>query len=343
LSVTTKGHVVVAGGAGFVGSHLTDRLLRDGWRVTSIDDFSTGNMGNLGHLDGHRLFTFVQHDVTNPLPPLEHVDAIFHLASPASPIDYSRLAIETLKAGSIGTFNLLMLAQMHGARFVLASTSEVYGDPLVHPQNEGYWGNVNPVGPRSMYDEAKRFAEALTVAFAAQHGISVGIARLFNCYGPRMNPKDGRAIPTFIWQALNGAPLTVAGDGSQTRSACYVEDIVGGFCALMMSNYQQPVNFGNTEEITILDLAYKICQITGSVSRVDFIPRPVDDPSLRRPDITRARRVLGWEPRTSLADGIESTVEWFQELQSPTELRRDTTASIQSNGGGHRATPRSDT
>lgn len=286
--------------------------------MTSIDNLSTGSMENIRHLHGHRSFRFVLHDVTSPFPSLEHVDAIFHLASPASPLDYARLPMETLKAGAIGTLNLLDVAHEHRARLVLASTSEVYGEPLVHPQHEGYWGNVNPVGPRSMYDEAKRFAEAAVTTFAAQHGLSVGIGRLFNCYGSRLRANDGRAIPTFIWQALNGAPLTVAGDGSQTRSACHVTDIVLGFRALLTSSYAKPINLGNPEEITILALAHKIKQITGSTSPIEFVPRPVDDPSRRCPDIQLARSVLGWEPQISLAEGLQNTVEWFRHLQSPT-------------------------
>jgi dTDP-glucose 4,6-dehydratase len=303
---------VVAGGAGFVGSHLCERLLAEGWDVMCLDDFSTGNACNVEHLLGDRHFRLLESDVSAHVHVPGTVDAVFHLASPASPVDYLRLPIHTLKAGSLGTMNLLGLAKGKGARFLLASTSETYGDPQVHPQAETYWGHVNPVGPRAVYDEAKRFAEALTMAYLREHEVETSIVRIFNTSGPRMRADDGRAVPTFINQALRGAPLTVAGDGSQTRSIQYVDDLVDGLVRLIASGQPGPVNIGNPKEVSMLELAKLIVRLTGSQSELAFVPRPEDDPALRRPDITRARELLGWEPQVPLEDGLKRTIEWFR-------------------------------
>ena len=302
---------VVTGGAGFLGSHLCERLLHDGWDVLCLDNFVTGEPGNVAHLIGIGPFRMVQADVSDYVHVTGEVDLVLHFASPASPVDYLRLPIETLEAGAAGTGNALGLAEDKNARFVLASTSEVYGDPLEHPQSEGYWGNVNPVGPRSVYDEAKRYAEALTTAYRNSRRTDTAIVRIFNTYGPRMRPHDGRAIPTFIRQALAGDPLTVAGDGSQTRSVCYVDDTVAGILALAASEFAGPVNIGGSQELTVLRLAETIRDLTGSASPIEFIARPVDDPAMRRPDTILAQRRLGWCPAITLEEGLRRTIGWF--------------------------------
>jgi dTDP-glucose 4,6-dehydratase len=299
---------VVTGGAGFLGSHLCDSLARDGHRVICVDSLETGSLQNIEHLRGDD-FVFMNHDITNHLAVDEPVDFIYHLASPASPIDYLRLPLLTLKVGSLGTHNALGLAKWKRARFLLASTSEVYGDPLIHPQPETYWGNVNPIGPRGVYDEAKRYAEALTMAYHRQQGVDTCIVRIFNTYGPRMRPHDGRAIPTFIRQALANEPLTVFGDGSQTRSFCYVDDLVRGLIALCQSGEHLPVNIGNPAEYTLLELAQKVVEVTGATSEIVFEALPVDDPKVRQPDITRARQLLGWEPQVGLEDGLRRILQ----------------------------------
>ncbi len=298
---------MVTGGAGFLGSHLCDFLLAKGYEVVCLDNLDTGTLANIHHIRDGR-FTFVNHDVTERIELEGPVDVVFHLASPASPIDYMRLPLHTLKVGSYGTHNALGLAKFKRARFLLASTSEVYGDPQVHPQPESYWGNVNPIGPRGVYDEAKRYAEALTMAYHRQQGVDTCIVRIFNTYGPRMRPHDGRAIPTFLRQALENKPLTVFGTGAQTRSFCYVDDLVRGLHLLAQSGEHLPVNLGNPEERTLLDLAETVLRVTGSQSEIVFEALPVDDPQVRQPDITRARQVLGWEPEVSLEDGLRRTV-----------------------------------
>ena len=305
---------VVTGGAGFLGSHLCDRLLAEGHSVTCIDNLITGNTGNISHLSGNSRFKFVQYDVTNYLFVDGKVDFIFHFASPASPIDYHKFPIQTLKVGSLGTHKALGLAKAKGARFLLASTSEVYGDPLVHPQEESYWGNVNPVGPRGVYDEAKRFAEAMTMAYHRYHKVDTRIIRIFNTYGERMRIEDGRAIPAFMSQALRGEDVTVFGDGKQTRSVCYVSDLIDGIYKLMMSEYKEPMNVGNPEEITMLDLANEIVALTGSKSNIVFKELPVDDPKIRQPDITKAQKVLGWQPKIARNDGLEKTMQYFRKV-----------------------------
>jgi dTDP-glucose 4,6-dehydratase len=302
---------LVTGAAGFIGSHLTEYLLDRGWSVIGMDNLATGDIANVEHLTG-RDFVFVKHDVTNYITVDGPLDTIFHFASPASPIDYLKLPIQTLKVGSLGTHNGLGLAKAKGARFLIASTSEVYGDPLVHPQKEEYWGNVNPVGPRGVYDEAKRFAEAITMAYHRAHGIQTRIVRIFNTYGPRMRVHDGRAIPAFLSQALRGEDVTVFGDGSQTRSLCYVSDLVDGIYRLMMSDTPDPVNIGNPHELTIRALAERIVALAGSKSRIVERALPVDDPKVRQPDITRARTLLGWEPRVSLDEGLPRTLAYFR-------------------------------
>ncbi|MGR6975120.1 UDP-glucuronic acid decarboxylase family protein [Streptomyces cynarae] len=308
---------VVTGGAGFVGSHLCERLLAQGHDVVCVDDLSTGRAQNIAHLLDDARFRFLHQDVTEDLDVPGRVDAVYHLASPASPRDYLRLPVETLLVGSYGTRNALELARRHGAAFLLTSTSEVYGDPQVHPQPESYWGNVNPIGPRSVYDEAKRFGEALTMAYRRTHGVRTTIVRIFNTYGPRMRTDDGRAVPTFVTQALAGLPLTVTGDGSQTRSLCYVDDLVTGLTAALEAGVAGPLNLGNPEEVTMSQLALVIREVCGSPSAVTFVPRPQDDPRLRRPDVSAARRELGWAPRTSLADGLARTVAWFRDASAP--------------------------
>jgi len=303
---------VVTGAAGFLGSHLVDLLLQEGHRVVGIDNFVTGSIHNIDHLAGHPHYRFIEQDVTEYLFLDGSVDFIWHFASPASPIDYLELPIQTLKVGSLGTHKALGLARAKGARFLLASTSEVYGDPLVHPQTEDYWGNVNPVGPRGCYDEAKRFAEALTMAYHQEHKIQTRIVRIFNTYGPRMRLNDGRVVPAFLSQALQGKPLTVFGEGSQTRSFCYCSDLVEGIYRLMMSRAHLPMNIGNPKELTVMQFAREVLRLTDSRSRVTFAELPKDDPRQRRPDIRRARQVLGWEPRVSLEQGLAKTIEYFQ-------------------------------
>jgi dTDP-glucose 4,6-dehydratase len=298
---------LVTGGAGFLGSHLCDRLLADGHRVICVDNLDTGTLENIEHIRSGD-FVFLEHDMVRHLEIEEQVDEVFHLASPASPIDYLRLPLHTLKVGSYGTHNALGLAKKHRARFLLASTSEVYGDPQVHPQREDYWGHVNPIGPRGVYDEAKRYAEALTMAYHRQQGVDTHIVRIFNTYGPRMRPKDGRAIPTFLRQARDGAPLTVFGDGAQTRSFCFVTDLIEGLVRLIRSDEHAPVNIGNPDEYTILQLAEAVRGATGSASEIVYEALPQDDPAVRQPDISRAREILGWEPTVGLADGLRMTI-----------------------------------
>jgi dTDP-glucose 4,6-dehydratase len=303
--------VVITGAAGFIGSHLAETLLDRGYSVVGIDNLLTGDLANIAHLAG-RDFLFVKHDVTNFIYVDGPVDYVLHWASPASPIDYLELPIQTLKVGALGTHKALGLAKAKRARFVIASTSEVYGDPLVHPQTETYWGNVNPIGPRGVYDEAKRFAEAMTVAYHRYHGVDTKIVRIFNTYGPRMRVKDGRAVPNFISQALRGDDVTVYGDGSQTRSLCYITDLVDGVIRLMLSDAHGPINIGNPTELTIEEIARTIIRMTGSSSRIVHRPLPEDDPKVRKPDITQARAVLGWEPKVLLADGLGETIAYFR-------------------------------
>jgi dTDP-glucose 4,6-dehydratase len=308
----TQSRVLITGGAGFLGSHLCERFLAAGSEVICMDNLITGAVENIEHLFANRWFHFEQRDVTEYIHVTGKLDAILHFASPASPIDYLELPIQTLKVGSLGTHKALGLARAKGARFLLASTSEVYGDPLVHPQPESYWGNVNPVGPRGVYDEAKRFAEAMTFAYHRFHGVETRIVRIFNTYGPRMRLRDGRVLPAFMSQALAGEALTVFGDGSQTRSFCYVDDLVEGIFRLLHSGERGPVNIGNPHEMTILQFAEAVRQATGSTSPIEFRPLPVDDPKIRQPDITRARAILGWEPKVSLEEGLQRTLAYFR-------------------------------
>ncbi|HYN07843.1 MAG TPA: UDP-glucuronic acid decarboxylase family protein [Vicinamibacterales bacterium] len=303
--------IVITGAAGFIGSHLCDSLLDDGHSVVGIDNLLTGDLANIAHLTG-RDFVFLKHDVTNYIHVDGPVDFVLHWASPASPIDYLELPIPTLKVGALGTHKALGLAKAKSATFVIASTSEVYGDPLEHPQKETYWGNVNPIGPRGVYDEAKRFAEAMTFAYHRYHGLDTRIVRIFNTYGPRMRINDGRAVPTFIAQALRGEDVTIFGSGSQTRSFCYISDLVAGIRKLMAASTTDPVNIGNPHEMSIEDMAKLIISMTGSKSRIVFKPLPTDDPKVRRPDITRARTLLGWEPRIALEEGLTSTIDYFK-------------------------------
>jgi dTDP-glucose 4,6-dehydratase len=303
---------VVTGGAGFLGSHLVERLLREGHSVVALDNLITGSTRNIEHLAGEERFRFIRMDVTEYIFVPGPVDYIFHFASPASPIDYLELPIPTLKVGALGTHNALGLAKEKGAKFLLASTSETYGDPLVHPQKEDYWGNVNPIGPRGVYDEAKRFAEAITMAYHRFHHIDTKIVRIFNTYGPRMRLRDGRVVPAFIGQALTGQPLTIFGDGSQTRSFCYVTDLIDGIYRLSQSSFHEPVNIGNPREMTIRDFAEEIIRITETSARMEFKPLPVDDPKVRQPDIGRARAILGWEPRVAFDEGIRLTIDYFR-------------------------------
>ena len=302
---------LVTGGAGFLGSHLCGRLMDEGLEVVCMDNLITGSLDNIEGYFGRDGFTFVHHDVTNFIHVPGKLDYILHFASPASPIDYLKLPIQTLKVGSLGTHKAIGLAKSKGARFLLASTSETYGDPLVHPQPEDYWGNVNPVGPRGVYDEAKRFAEAITMAYHRHHGVDTRIVRIFNTYGPRMRAGDGRVVPAFICQALAGKPLTAFGDGMQTRSFCFVADLIEGIWRLLNSDYVDPMNIGNPAEMTVLEFAKEIIRITGSSSEIVFEPLPEDDPKVRQPDIALARRVLGWEPQVLLADGLKETIEFF--------------------------------
>jgi dTDP-glucose 4,6-dehydratase len=310
---------VVTGGAGFLGSHLCEFLLANGYRVLCIDNLDTGSLQNIEHIRSPD-FEFVNHDMTERIEIEEPVDVVFHLASPASPIDYMRLPLHTLKVGSYGTHNALGLAKFKRARFLLASTSEVYGDPKVHPQPETYWGNVNPIGPRGVYDEAKRYAEAMTMAYHRQQGVDTCIARIFNTFGPRMRPHDGRAVPTFLRQALANKPLTVFGDGSQTRSFCYVDDLIRGLYALATSTEHLPVNLGNPEELALVDLAKLVIRVTGAQSEIVFEALPIDDPQVRQPDITRARQVLGWQPQVTIEDGLRRTIASLEPKQ--TEVSR---------------------
>ena len=308
--------ILITGGAGFIGSHLCDRLLGEGHEVIAMDNLSTGNVDNIAHLAGHARFRFIKYDVTEYIFVEGSLDAVFHLASLPSPVDYLNYPIQTLKVGALGTHKTLGLALQKGARFLLASTSEVYGDLLVHPQSEEYWGNVNPIGLRGVYDESKRFAEALTMAYHRYHGVDTRIVRIFNTYGPRMRMDDGRVVPNFICQALRGEPITVYDDGSRTRSFCYVADMVEGMMRLVQSNETMPVNMGNPDEMTIIEFAHKVLELTGSNSSIQFITptdaRTADDPKVRCPDIARARRVLGWEPRVGLEEGLRQTIEYFQ-------------------------------
>jgi len=304
---------VVTGGAGFLGSHLCDRLLRNGWQVTSVDNLVSGSARNIEHLRANRAFESIDHNVSQPLYLDGTFDAVMHFASPASPVDYGDHPIATLKVGTLGTHNMLGLARAKGAVFLLASTSEVYGDPLVHPQPETYWGNVNPIGPRAVYDEAKRASEAFTMAYHRAHGMKTRIVRIFNTFGPRMRINDGRAVPNFLLQALKNQPLTVYGDGSQTRSLCYVDDLIDGIVRLLGVTYTDPINLGTADEVTMIQLATRIRDLCGSSSEIVFKPLPEDDPKQRRPDLTRARKVLGWEPRTSLDAGLIKTIAYFRE------------------------------
>ncbi len=304
--------VLITGGAGFLGSHLCERFLAEGHQVIAMDNLITGSTRNIAHLAGHERFRFIKHDVTEYIYVNEPLEAVLHFASPASPIDYLQLPIQTLKVGALGTHKALGLARAKRALFLLASTSEVYGDPLAHPQSEDYWGNVNPIGPRGVYDEAKRFAEALTMAYHRSHGLDTRIARIFNTYGPRMRLDDGRVVPNFIGQALRGEPMTVHGDGSQTRSFCFCSDLIEGVYRLLGSDYTQPLNLGNPNEITILELAHLINGLTGNHAGVVYKPLPPDDPKVRQPDIRRAQRILDWQPEVSLQDGLEQTIEWFR-------------------------------
>jgi len=305
---------VVTGGAGFLGSHLCDKLLAEGFKVICVDNLITGNTNNIAHLISDEDFKFVKHDVTNYIYLPGRIDYILHFASPASPIDYLKFPIQTLKVGSLGTHKALGLAKEKKARFLLASTSEVYGDPSIHPQNEDYWGNVNPIGPRGVYDEAKRFAEAMTMAYQRYHGIETRIVRIFNTYGPRMRFDDGRALPAFVGQALRGEDLTVFGDGSQTRSFCFVSDLVDGIFKLLMSNEKEPVNIGNPSEITIKQFAEEVLKLIDTKSKIIYKDLPVDDPKIRQPDITKARKLLGWEPKINRKEGLKITIDYFKSV-----------------------------
>jgi dTDP-glucose 4,6-dehydratase len=306
--------ILITGAAGFLGSNLCDRFIRDGYHVIGMDNLITGSMKNIEHLFKLKEFEFYHHDVSKFVNIPGQLDYVLHFASPASPIDYLKIPIQTLKVGSLGTHNLLGLAVSKKARILVASTSEVYGDPKVHPQNEDYWGNVNPVGPRGVYDEAKRFQEAMTMAYHNVHGVETRIIRIFNTYGPRMRLNDGRALPAFIGQALRGEDLTVFGDGSQTRSFCYVDDLVEGICRLLLSDYHLPMNIGNPDEITISEFAEEIIRLTGTSQKIIYKPLPQDDPKQRQPDITRAQKILGWEPKITRAEGLKRTLEYFKSL-----------------------------
>jgi len=305
---------VVTGGAGFLGSHLCDKLLIENFKVICVDNLSTGSTDNISHLSGNDNFSFIKHDVTNYIFIPGKVDYILHFASPASPIDYLKLPIQTLKVGSLGTHKALGLAKEKKATFLLASTSEVYGDPTIHPQSEDYWGNVNPIGPRGVYDEAKRFAEALTMAYHRYHGVDTRIVRIFNTYGPRMRPDDGRALPTFIGQAIKGEDVTVFGDGSQTRSFCYVSDLIDGIYKLLMSKETDPVNIGNPDEITVKEFASEVIRVTESKSKIVFEKLPIDDPKVRQPSVEKAKKVLGWVPKVERKSGLEKTIKYFNEV-----------------------------
>jgi dTDP-glucose 4,6-dehydratase len=306
--------VLITGAAGFLGSHLSDRFLADGHEVVGLDNFITGNPDNISHLIGHPRYEFIRHNISTYTYVAGTLDGVLHFASPASPVDYLEHPIATLKVGALGTHNALGLAKAKGARFFLASTSEVYGDPLVHPQSESYWGNVNPIGPRGVYDEAKRFAEAMTMAYHRAHGVDTRIVRIFNTYGPRMRPRDGRVVSNFIVQAINGEPVTIYGDGSQTRSFCYVDDEVEGLYRLFLHGDAEPTNIGNPAEYTVRQLAELIVELTGTQSPIVYQPLPVDDPKVRKPDISRAREKLGWEPVVPLREGVIRTIEYFRSL-----------------------------
>jgi dTDP-glucose 4,6-dehydratase len=308
--------VLISGAAGFLGSHLADRFIREGYTVIGMDNLITGDLKNIEHLFKLKEFEFYHHDVSKFVAVPGKLDYILHFASPASPIDYLKIPIQTLKVSSLGTHNLLGLAKAKGSRILVASTSEVYGDPLVHPQNEDYWGNVNPIGPRGVYDEAKRFQEAITMAYHTYHGLETRIVRIFNTYGPRMRLNDGRALPAFIGQALRGEDLTVFGDGSQTRSFCYVDDLVEGIYRLLLSDYPLPVNIGNPDEISIRAFAEEIIKLTGTKQKIVYLPLPQDDPKQRQPDITRARKILNWEPKVDRAEGLKKTYEYFKSLSN---------------------------
>ncbi|MCB9241660.1 MAG: SDR family oxidoreductase [Flavobacteriales bacterium] len=310
----TRKRILITGAAGFLGSHLCDRFIKEGYHVIGMDNLITGDMKNIEHLMPLEHFDFYHHDVSRYIHIPGELHYILHFASPASPIDYLKIPIPTLKVGSLGTHNCLGLALAKGARMLIASTSEVYGDPVVHPQNEDYWGNVNPVGPRGVYDEAKRFQEAMTMAYHTFHGVETRIVRIFNTYGPRMRLNDGRALPAFIGQALRGEDITVFGDGSQTRSFCYVDDLIEGIYRLLMSDYAQPVNIGNPDEISILDFAKEIISLTGTDQKIVFKPLPKDDPKQRKPDITRAKEILGWEPTVDRQEGLKKTYAYFKSL-----------------------------
>jgi dTDP-glucose 4,6-dehydratase len=316
--------VLITGAAGFLGSHLADRFLADGHEVVGLDNFLTGRPENIAHLMGHERFSFIRHNISEYTYVPGHLDGVLHFASPASPVDYLELPIQTLKVGSLGTHNALGLALAKQARFLLASTSEVYGDPLVHPQPESYWGNVNPIGPRGCYDEAKRFAEAMTMAYHRAQGVDTRIVRIFNTYGPRMRPGDGRVVSNFIVQALRGEPLSMYGDGSQTRSFCYASDEVEGIYRLFLSEERMPVNIGNPNEFTVRELAELVIELTGSSSAIESLPLPADDPKVRQPDITRAKAILGWEPTVQLREGLLRTIEYFRALPGTARLQPPT-------------------
>ncbi len=308
--------VLITGVAGFLGSHLCDRFMRDGHSVVGLDNFITGSPDNIAHLTGNDRFRLIKHNISTETYIAGDLDGVLHFASPASPIDYLELPIQTLKVGSLGTMNALGIAKANEARFLLASTSEIYGDPLIHPQPESYWGNVNPIGPRGVYDEAKRFAEAVTMAYHRHHGVDTRIVRIFNTYGPRMRPHDGRVVSNFIVQALSGEPLTIYGDGSQTRSFCYVDDEVEGIYRLFMHGDANPTNIGNPDEYTVKQLAEMVIELTGSTSAIDYKPLPTDDPKVRKPDISRARSMLGWEPQVPVREGVSKTIAHFRDLMA---------------------------
>ncbi len=312
--------ILITGAAGFLGSHLCDRFINEGYKVYGMDNLITGDLSNIEHLMSHPNFVFYHHDITNFVFVPGKLDYILHFASPASPIDYLKIPIQTLKVGALGTHNLLGLARVKNARILVASTSEIYGDPLVHPQPESYWGNVNPIGPRGVYDEAKRYQEAITMAYHTYHGLETRIVRIFNTYGPRMRLNDGRALPAFIGQALRGEDLTVFGDGSQTRSFCYVDDLVEGIYRLLLSDYAYPVNIGNPSEITIKEFAEEIIKLTGTTQKIIYKPLPQDDPKQRQPDITKAKELLGWQPQVSRSEGLKITYDYFKTF-SPEKLR----------------------
>jgi dTDP-glucose 4,6-dehydratase len=309
---------LITGGAGFVGSHLCDRFLKEGHEVIALDNFITGNRDNIAHLLTNPKFRIIVHDISNPIEIPDLLDCILHFASPASPIDYLKNPIPTMKVGALGTHNSLGIAKRHKARYIVASTSEIYGDPMIHPQTENYWGNVNTIGPRGVYDEAKRFAEAMVMAYHREHGVDTHIVRIFNTYGERMQLNDGRVVPNFVYQALRGEPMTVYGDGSQTRSFCYVSDLVDGIYRLLMSDFHEPVNIGNPAEITIKQFAEEIRTLAGSTSEIIYKPLPQDDPKQRKPDITRARTILGWEPKVDRKDGLKVTMEYFKDRMKRT-------------------------